>query len=211
MSINNQVEKNIIDPYHRSDLLRKSFSDSPKKSKKQPLSINNQVEKNIIDPYHRNDLLSKSFSDLEKFTFDKILTQAKVIDVYDGDTVTIIFYHDQMPIKDSFRLYGYDAPEKKPSKKTQNRELEMKAASIVKKKLEKLVLNQVIWVQFTKEEKYGRLMGDIYIVKKTEENQFKGDELHINQWMIQKGYGNAYLGGQKQEFTLEQLHKICKS
>ena len=171
----------------------------------------NQDKNNIIDPYHRIDLLTNSFSELKKFTFDKILTQAKVIDVYDGDTVTIVFYYNQNPIKNTFRLYGYDTPEKKPSKNAQNREVEMKAANVVKKKLKELILNQVVWVKFMKEEKYGRLMGDIYIIEKGHENQFGGNEQHINQWMIDKGYGNPYKGGSKQEFTLEQLNKICES
>ena len=69
------------------------------------------------DKYHTADLLNQSFSDLEKFTYAGLLTKAKVVDVYDGDTITIVFYHNGQPIKDSFRMLGYDSPEMKPRKK----------------------------------------------------------------------------------------------
>lgn len=84
------------------------------------------------DQFHTKDLLSNNFTELTKFTFNGIITKARVIDVYDGDTVTIVFYFHDIPIKDSFRLFGYDSPEMKPPKTLINRDLHIRAATIVR-------------------------------------------------------------------------------
>lgn len=80
-------------------------------------------------------MLAGDFSDMKKFTFEGRLVQAKVTDVYDGDTVTIVFFNGQEPVKYSFRMLGYDAPEVKPKKVTENYELHKRAGAVVREKL----------------------------------------------------------------------------
>jgi len=160
------------------------------------------------DDYHSHDLLTQSFETLQKFTFAGIVTKAKVVDVYDGDTVTIVFYHNNQPIKDSFRMLGYDAPEMKPRLNVPNRELHMQAARVAREKLLSHVTGKLVWVRFTEEEKYGRLMGEMFHISSKSEDKFLGNEQNINDWMIKEGYGKAYDGGHKSEFTKTDLQKI---
>lgn len=163
------------------------------------------------DPYHTHELTTKNFKELKKFTFEGILTKARIVDVYDGDTVTLVFYHSDDPIKDSFRLFGYDAPEMKPLKSMKNRDLHIKAAKIARTRLEQLILNKIVWVKFTHEEKYGRLMGELFFISETNTHHFNGNEMSVNNWMTSKGLGKAYDGGSKAEFTKKELLKIINS
>ena len=169
------------------------------------------IDVKIYDPYHSEELATKSFDDLELFTFDGVLTKTRVTSVYDGDTVTIVFYHSDDPIKDSFRMFGFDAPEMKPSKKMEHRELHIQAAKISRAKLEKMIKNKVVWVKFTYEEKYGRLMGELFFISDESPHKFTGTEVSINDWMIRNGFGKAYDGGHKADFTEEELLKIIAS
>jgi endonuclease YncB( thermonuclease family) len=161
--------------------------------------------KQEYDKYHEQDLLNNSFSTLQKFTFSGIITKCKVVDVYDGDTVTIVFYHNDQPIKDTFRMYGYDSPEMKPLKTVQNRDLHIQAAKISKNIMLNLTKDKILWVKFNNEEKYGRLMGGLYFQEPVN-NTIKS----INDYMIENGYGKAYKGEHKDEFTLDDLNKIIK-
>jgi endonuclease YncB( thermonuclease family) len=153
------------------------------------------------DQYHTNELVERNFDDVSKFTFNGMVTKAKVVDVYDGDTITIVFYFRDQVMKDSFRMYGYDAPEIKPLKSIDNRDHHIRAGKAVREYLKKLILGRIVWVKFCQEEKYGRLMGYIY-------DDHPRDENEINALMIRKGYGKPYQGGHKQEFTDEELLTI---
>lgn len=172
--------------------------------------LQKHTTKEYIDIYHTADLHNNSFSELSKFTFNGLITKAKIIDVYDGDTVTLVFYYGNQPIKDSFRMYGYDSPEIKPPKTLPNRELHVKAGLYVKEYLKTQILNKIMWVKFCQEEKFGRLMGELYYINPNNEQKFIGDEININNMMIQKGYGKLYHGEAKTGFTDDELNLILK-
>jgi endonuclease YncB( thermonuclease family) len=114
----------------------------------------------------------------------------KIIDVYDGDTVDIIFYMANELLHYKFRLYGIDTPELKPLKIIANRNEIIERAKEAKLYLETLVLNKIVYIRFKNEEKYGRLMGNIYFSKS--ENQKS-----INQMMIESGFAVEYYGQKK--------------
>lgn len=165
------------------------------------------------DIFHEEELRQSNFKTqtyekLSKFTFDGLLTKAKVIDVLDGDTITLVFYWHDSPVKDSFRMFGYDSPEIKPKKTISFHDKHVTAAKVVHDYLRSLILGHIVWVQFCKEEKYGRLMSHIYIPSPTHEAIFKGDEININQLMLSQGYGISYDGGHKSEFNEQQLDQI---
>jgi endonuclease YncB( thermonuclease family) len=153
-----------------------------------------------------NELKNNSFSDLKLFTFDKITTKCRIVDVYDGDTVTIVFYYNEYPIKTKFRMFGYDSPEIKPKKITPNYEMHKSAGKIAKERLSEKILNKVLWVCFEEEEKYGRAMGTLFEI--SDENKFAGNEKSINVWMVDNGFGKKYDGGKKEEFNISELKNI---
>jgi len=110
---------------------------------------------------------------------------AKVISVYDGDTCNIVFEYCNEFVHHRFRLYGINCKEMKPLKSIENREEYIKCAKEAKKALEQKVLNQIVWIEFVEEEKYGRLMGTIY------SDKFK--TINFNQEMIKEGHADCYL------------------
>jgi len=114
-----------------------------------------------------------------------------VIKVYDGDTITIAA---QLPYPESplyrfqVRLNGIDSPEIKG--KT---EKEKEAAHNSQRALEALVLHKVVQLKNQAQEKYGRILADIYI-------DVPDGKLHINQWLLDKGYAIPYDGKTKIPF-----------
>ena len=161
-----------------------------------------------LDPFHTHELIQNTFDDLPHFSFQGNTLIAKVTEVYDGDTATIVFYHLGQPVKHKLRLFGYDAPELKPLKSIPCRELHIQAAQAARDHLKSQILGKLVWVKFCKEEKYGRLMGTIYLVKEDKIDCMCGQEIDMNQQMVGNGYGKAYGGGQKEQFCEEELNKI---
>lgn len=109
----------------------------------------------------------------------------KVVKVYDGDTITIASY---LPIQDSplyrfsVRLNGIDTPEIKGKTKAE-KDLAMAARNA----LSDLILGKIVELRNMTNEKYGRILCDIYL----------GD-LHVNAWMIDNNYAVKYDGGTKE-------------
>lgn len=163
----------------------------------------------MTNKYHEKELETTNFDNLELFTFNNLITKCKVVNVYDGDTVTIVFYYGNSPLKVKFRLYGFDTPEVKLYKSKENGELHKKAGLYVKDKLQDKILNKIFWVKFHEEEKYGRTMGELFEI--ADKDNFTGKEQSINNWIIDKKYGKVYGGGKKEEFTKEELEYILNN
>ena len=112
------------------------------------------------------------------------ITEGQVINVYDGDTITIVskLPYDASPLyRFSVRLAGIDCAEIK-GKTEHERELAQEA----KCALQKLIFNKVVTLKNLKTEKYGRVLADVYL----------GD-LHVNQWLLDNNYAVQYSGGTK--------------
>ena len=111
---------------------------------------------------------------------------AKVIKVYDGDTITVAakLPFEASPIyRFSVRLRGIDSPEIKGATKT-----ECELAIQARDALHTLLFGQIIELRRNGKEKYGRLLADIYY-----------KEIHVNQWMVENGHAVCYDGGKKYE------------
>ena len=123
------------------------------------------------------------WNDTIEFTYP--ITGGHVIKVYDGDTITIA---SKMPYENSplfrfnVRLNGIDTPEIKS--KNENEKILAKKA---RDSLSQLIMNKHVTLQNVKNEKYGRILADVYL-----------GELHLNKWMIDQSFGVAYDGKTKQ-------------
>ena len=121
---------------------------------------------------------------------DVYLYNATIIDVYDGDSCTIMLdigFH--LFLEEDARLYGIDTPELR----TKNLE-EKKAGYKARDYLRKRILNKDVKVRTYKEGKFGRYLIDIFLLE--------GDEYtNINKELIEKGYAKPYLGGTKEKFS----------
>jgi len=131
-----------------------------------------------------NPLKSPPTKAKESVQFVPPITEGDVIHVYDGDTITIVskLPYDASPLyRFSIRLAGIDTAEIK-GKTERERELAQEA----KFALQKLILNKVVVLKNVKNEKYGRVLADVYL----------GD-LHVNQWLLDNKYAVQYSGGKK--------------
>lgn len=135
------------------------------------------------------ELIKMDDNRVSLFTLDKHIFDAKIVRVYDGDTCFAVFKLNGKYVKFKIRMEGYDSPEMKPSLESKNRENEKKAAQRAKEELEKHVCNKIVKLHCGKWDKYGRLLGIIYV-----------DNLNINKYMIDNGFGYEYNGGTKKEF-----------
>ena len=88
-------------------------------------------------------------------------------------------------------MEGYDSPEMRISKKDPNRDEKKKKALESKNYLKNLVMNdnQLVYIKCGNFDKYGRLLGKIYVNEK--------DNVSVNELMIQNNYGYIYNGGKK--------------
>tara|TARA_B100000035_G_scaffold185116_1_gene157883 strand:+ start:1112 stop:1429 length:318 start_codon:yes stop_codon:yes gene_type:complete len=91
----------------------------------------------------------------------------------------------------NIRMRGYDTPEMRPRKDVINRDEEIAKAKAARDYLKSLIMNedQLVYVKCFEFDKYGRLLGDIFI------NQ--DDTESVNKMMINMGHGYAYYGGSK--------------
>ena len=154
------------------------------------LSTNANSNLNLTYEYLKYDWLTKleqnPLFDWQKDSviFIPPIQKGIVVKVYDGDTITIVSklpYSNSPLYRFSVRLNGIDCPEIKGDTAD-----EKKCAEIARLEVSNLVLNKIITLENLKNEKYGRILADVYI-----------DNLHINKHMIDKRLAVAYDGKAK--------------
>lgn len=141
----------------------------------------------FTDKINRNYMEDSSdikWEDTIPFTFP--ITGGHVIKVYDADTITIAskLPYDESPLyRLSVRLNGIDTPEIK-GKDISDEEKE--AAKVARDFVYNLVFNKFVRLENVQNEKYGRILADVYI----------GD-IHLNELLINQRYAVKYDGGTK--------------
>tara|TARA_B100001093_G_C26717746_1_gene966408 strand:- start:100 stop:600 length:501 start_codon:yes stop_codon:yes gene_type:complete len=160
----------------------------------------------------KSNLLSNSDNNVPLFDLKGNTYNAKVVDVYDGDTCSIVIILNNKLTKFKLRTVGYDTPEIKPPKNDANRDhiIDMAIKSrnyfisrvtnctiildkhYSKNEIKELLKSNKKIITVTSEgwDKYGRLLGNIFV-----------NNININNEMIEKGYGNKYDGGTKSLFV----------
>lgn len=117
-----------------------------------------------------------------------------VIKVYDGDTFTLAGHlpYDGSPLyRFSVRLNGIECDELK-GKTEEEKEYAIRA----RKELDSLIMNKLVTLKNVKNEKYGRILADVYV-----------DNIHVNQYMIDKGLAVSYDGGTKLTKSWFEIYK----
>lgn len=131
-------------------------------------------KKNQIDPYSVSStkILNREYNSMTLDIPDNIdpknipkfvpdIQVARVIKVYDGDTITIASYYPNdvnKLYKFSVRLYGIDCPEKYSKIKS-----ERDTAELATHFLTDLILNKIVTLHIYELDKYGRLLADVFI------------------------------------------------
>ncbi len=140
--------------------------------------------KSIKEKLYENDIK-------DYFSFVGKTFYARACNIYDGDTFSIIFLHNNEVIKYRCRCIGYDSPEMKPSLSNPNREKEKALAILAKNRLIELLSKHesgLVFIECFEFDKYGRILVKVY-------NMI--DEKSINEIMVEEGHGKNYDGGKK--------------
>lgn len=138
-------------------------------------------EKSVVHKVSVTPLeLSQCSDSISLFTI-KGRYNAKVVKVYDGDTIHIVMYYADAFNKFIIRLMNIDTDELKSLDETKKL-LAIKARDM----LSSLILNKIVVVDVDGFDKYGRLLAIIY---------YNGES--INDKMIELQLGKEYHGGKK--------------
>lgn len=129
---------------------------------------------------------NKIDNSVKEFGFDGETKEAKVVDVYDGDTCKVVFPVLRKLYKFNCRIQGVDTPEIRTRDKTE-KEFGLKVRDHLREK----ILNQVVDIHCGEFDKYGRLLIDI---------QCKNENINISKWLIDNNYAFAYDGGTKKKW-----------
>lgn len=158
------------------------------------------------------NLQAATYKTVPKFSFNGLKIIGKSCKVYDGDSCWALFYFNGALTKCAIRMYGYDTPEmRSPSQK------EVAWAHIAKARLKELIDGNIVAIHFVDDsDKYGRQLANLYIMGDalegtdhethiTDHNAMWDEEhlhrmVHINQLMIDEGYGVPYQGGTKPHY-----------
>ena len=138
--------------------------------------------------------ISKKIQWSDTLQFVPSINTGIVIKVYDGESFTLagrLPYNESALYRFSVRLNGIDCPEIKG--KTEEEKI---CATRARQELEKLIMGNVVILKNIKNEKYGRILADVFI-----------GELHVNQYMIDKGLAIEYDGSSKTTRSWFEIYK----
>lgn len=133
-----------------------------------------------------DQLHNLDYSKVPKFSLNNHVYQAKVVSVYDGDTITVVFKFFDTFYRWSCRLNGIDTPELK-SKDPDEKAMAIKARDFLREK----ILGQIVTLTCGDFDKYGRLLATI---------EYKNQ--NINTLMVDNGFAVSYYGGTKEAWDL---------
>lgn len=126
---------------------------------------------------------------------------AKVIDVYDGDTVTVALIPtgQKQPFQFRLRIVGIDTPEIRTKDL-----LQKKMGRFAKEKVHDLLINKMLEVIIEPGSTYGRQLGDVLNVD--------GEGNSLSQWVLLNNLGKAYGKHQthREDWTEEELMEMAK-
>ena len=100
-------------------------------------------------------------NNVKQLTLENEEKIGKVVSVYDGDTIKIVFPLNDKLYKWNCRLGRIYTPELR----TKNL-IEKKYGYLVRDKLREKILNKVVKIKCGDFDKYGRLLGELFIKKK---------------------------------------------
>jgi len=137
--------------------------------------------------------LEEQTSDIKYFSLDGYETKAKVVKVYDGDTVHVIFQMFDKFYKWNCRILHVDTPE------LRTKDLEEKKRGYeCRDKLSALILDKIVLLKCSTFDKYGRLLVEITVPE---------TGLKIHEYLISEGLANKYEGKTKEKWDFSKDEK----
>ena len=134
--------------------------------------------------------LESQTADVKYFSLDGYETEGKVVKVYDGDTVHIVFKYFDTFFKWNCRIQHVDTPE------LRTKDLEEKKRGYeCKEKLAALIMDKIVSVKCSKFDKYGRLLVEITVPE---------TGVKIHEYLISEGLANKYEGKTKDKWDFAE-------
>ena len=118
---------------------------------------------------------------------------AKIVYIYDGDTMHVVFKEFGEFYRWNCRISGVDTPELR----TKN-DAEKAMGYKVRDHLRKDLMDKVVKIKCGEFDKYGRLLIDVYMPEWTLDNP--DEPKMLSEWLIEHKYAYAYGGGTKQSW-----------
>ena len=150
-----------------------------------------------MNPEHKiqdtMDLVQKTKQNTPLFSLEGREFDAKVVYIYDGDTIHVVFkvfgeYH-----RWNCRISGVDTPELR-TKNEAEKQMGYKVRDIIRERL----MDKLVRVKCGEFDKYGRLLLDVYM---PDEHRTEGKEVEtLSEWLIENKYAYSYDGGTKQSW-----------
>jgi micrococcal nuclease len=129
---------------------------------------------------------------IQLFSLEGRKCEAKVVSVYDGDTVKLVFpltsKEPEKLYKWNCRLIDVDTPELR-TRNLKEKEFGIKVRDALREK----ILNKVVTVNCQNFDKYGRLLAELFIEGQS-----------VNNWLIENDYAIKYDGGTKTKWFLNE-------
>lgn len=147
-----------------------------------------------------NDLRSKKFDEIEYFSFNGHECLVKIVDIYDGDTISIIFQFNQQYYKYRCRLCRINCEELHSSTSQKTEMANQSRIELARKILGEQVdleckrnhLRELLnnhtglnYCKFYEFDKYGRLLIELYESENT-------DSPNLNDFLITQGLASPY-------------------
>lgn len=131
-----------------------------------------------------------------KVPFQNEFKNARIDEIYDGDTVKIIILFGDVPVRFSLRILGIDTPE---IKQGEGRLPEERLAAIkVRDYMRSLFPTNIAKICIRDWDKYGgRVLGDLYLQS--------GES--VSDILIHGGWARPYHGEKKKGWTMDDLTK----
>jgi len=149
-----------------------------------------QLSRNI-KTYKDTDLSGYTSENTPWLSLESQIVKCKVIDVYDGDTITVILPWNGSVFKKKCRLTGIDCAEIK------TKDLREKSCGYdAKQFLANTIKDKELWIHCGDWDKFGRLLITIFNTREEVGNFEKS----INQKMIDSHYAYKYDGKAKSAF-----------
>ena len=139
-----------------------------------------------------SELATKTKENTNYLTLEGQEFDAKIVYIYDGDTMHCVFKAFGEYYRWNCRVMGVDTPELR-TKNAAEKEMGYKVRDILREHLQ----DKVVRIKCGEFDKYGRLLIDVY-VHECMPNTHKSNVL--SEWLIANQYAYAYGGGTKQSW-----------
>ena len=146
------------------------------------------------------ELKSKTKSNTDYMSLENKEYIAKIVYIYDGDTMHVVFKEFGQYFRWNCRISGVDTPELR-TKNEKEKELGYKVRDVLRLKF----MDKIVKIKCGEFDKYGRLLIDVYVP-----DEFKSPEKEtqmLSSWLIENGYAYAYDGGTKKSWDDVELVK----